>query len=173
MIDKGLMKYHQGGEIQVKKYIGIKLVEAEEMDKLSAYTEIGWDLPRNEDPNEPGYLVKYPDGYQSYCPKDQFEKYNFGLTDGEGITEEDINNMMLNMKSAKVGDCSTYVEVEARSGFTYHEVSSCVSPEKYDDQVGQNIGLNKIADKIWTHLGFVLKWAKYGLSEKPTKTEEK
>lgn len=62
-----------------------------------AYNEYrGWDIPVNEDANEPGYLVEYQDGgkandprhegYISWSPKDAFEKayrprtgLNFGL----------------------------------------------------------------------------------------------
>ena len=33
----------------------------------------GWTLPKDENPKDKGYLVKYPDGYVSWCPKAQFE----------------------------------------------------------------------------------------------------
>ena len=33
----------------------------------------GWTLPKDENPKDKGYLVKYPDGYVSWCPKTQFE----------------------------------------------------------------------------------------------------
>ena len=33
----------------------------------------GWDTPPNENPNDEGYLIKYPDGYESWCQKAQFE----------------------------------------------------------------------------------------------------
>ena len=34
----------------------------------------GWTLPKDENPKDKGYLVKYPDGYVSWCPKAQFEE---------------------------------------------------------------------------------------------------
>lgn len=34
----------------------------------------GWAIPENENPADEGYLVVYPDGYESWCPKAQFEE---------------------------------------------------------------------------------------------------
>lgn len=33
----------------------------------------GWTLLKDENPKNKGYIVKYPDGYVSWCPKAQFE----------------------------------------------------------------------------------------------------
>jgi hypothetical protein len=72
----------------VSKYLGVKMVEAAPM-KLGAYNELkGWTIPADEDPNDDGYLVEYPDGYKSWCPKVQFEIANRpinGLTFGHAI----------------------------------------------------------------------------------------
>lgn len=58
----------------MKKYIGTKSVEAEVMDELTA-VEKGFARP-NEDDHEwrQGYHVRYEDGYESWSPKDVFEK---------------------------------------------------------------------------------------------------
>lgn len=48
----------------------------------------GWKIPENENPADEGYLVKYPDGYESWCPKKQFEEANretSGMTFGWAI----------------------------------------------------------------------------------------
>lgn len=60
----------------MKKYISRKEVQAEPMDELQA-VELGYARP-NEDNHEwrQGYHVLYPDGYHSWCPKNQFEKSN-------------------------------------------------------------------------------------------------
>lgn len=34
----------------------------------------GWTIPEDENPNDEGYLVEYEGGYQSWSPKDVFEK---------------------------------------------------------------------------------------------------
>ena len=60
----------------MEKYIGIKQVEARPLT-LGSYNEYrGWKIPDNEDPNREGYLVKYDTGYESWCPKEEFEKAN-------------------------------------------------------------------------------------------------
>ena len=63
----------------MKKYIGIKVVEAKPLT-LGFYNEYrGWTIPADEDPTTEGYLVKYPDGYESWCPKGQFEEHNSNM----------------------------------------------------------------------------------------------
>ena len=60
----------------MKKYIGVKIVEAKPMS-LGNYNKFrGWAIPDDEDPVAEGYQVKYPDGYVSWCPKKQFEEAN-------------------------------------------------------------------------------------------------
>ena len=58
----------------MKKYIGTKSVEAEVMDELTA-VEKGF-ARSNEDNHEwrHGYHVRYEDGYESWSPKEVFEK---------------------------------------------------------------------------------------------------
>jgi len=65
----------------MKNYLGTKFLEATPM-KLGAYNEFrGWTIPNNEDPEAEGFLVVYPDGYESWSPKGQFEKA-YRETDG-------------------------------------------------------------------------------------------
>lgn len=46
----------------MKRYIGTKVVTARPMTR-GAYNDYrGWTIPANEDPDEAGYLVEYPDG---------------------------------------------------------------------------------------------------------------
>ena len=57
-------------------YLGVKIVNARPMN-LGEYNKYkGWTIPENEDPATEGYLVVYPDGYISWCPKAQFEEAN-------------------------------------------------------------------------------------------------
>ena len=57
----------------MKKYIRCHLVEATPMTRGAYNKKRGWTLPKDENPKDKGYLVKYPDGYVSWCPKAQFE----------------------------------------------------------------------------------------------------
>ena len=58
----------------MKKYIGVKEIEAKPLN-LGDYNKYrGWQIPANEDPARDGYLVKYPDGYESWSPKEVFDE---------------------------------------------------------------------------------------------------
>jgi hypothetical protein len=65
----------------MKKYIGVKMVEAEPMSRFDYCESRGWNVPLDESPMDDGYLIKYPDGYVSWSPKDVFEEA-YRETDG-------------------------------------------------------------------------------------------
>ena len=57
-----------------RTYIGTKTIKAEPMT-LGSYNEYrGWKIPENENPFRDGYLVIYPDGYESWSPREIFEE---------------------------------------------------------------------------------------------------
>lgn len=68
----------------MKRYIGVKLINATAMTR-EEYNELrGWKVPADENPDDEGYLVEYVDGgkpnhpdfagYISWSPKDVFER---------------------------------------------------------------------------------------------------
>lgn len=71
----------------MKTYIGTKIIEAvPAIRKGVRVYEEGQPTPKNMDPVEEGYKVRYPDGYESFSPKAVFEaayrpidSMNFGL----------------------------------------------------------------------------------------------
>ena len=50
----------------------------------------------------------------------------------------------------------TYVTARMKNGFTLRESTTCVDPVNYDEEVGKQICLEKIEDKIWFLLGYAL-----------------
>ena len=50
-----------------------------------------------------------------------------------------------------------------RNGFEIVESSACVSAENYDEKLGREICLEKIRDKVWFLLGFLLQTAVHGV----------
>lgn len=62
-----------------------------------------------------------------------------------------------------MGEKTTVVRAVLRNGFEIVESSSCVSPENYDEELGAEICLEKIRDKVWFLLGFLLQTAVYGI----------
>ncbi len=72
----------------MKSYIGTKIIKAEKMTRGDYNKYRGWQIPKDENPLDEGYLVKYKDGYISWSPKETFERayreakdgcMNFGL----------------------------------------------------------------------------------------------
>lgn len=66
----------------MKKFIGTKIIQAEEMDECTFLKEFKSEDVSNRE-TQLGYHVKYPDGYNSWSPKDVFEDYYRKITDGE------------------------------------------------------------------------------------------
>lgn len=58
----------------MQKYIRCHIVEAEPMTRGDYNKYRGWEIPANENPADEGYHVVYSDGYESWCPKAQFEE---------------------------------------------------------------------------------------------------
>ena len=68
----------------MKKYVGMKIINAKPMTRLEYNTFRGWERPADEDGSDEGYLVEYTDGgkanteqykgYVSWSPKDVFER---------------------------------------------------------------------------------------------------
>lgn len=50
----------------------------------------------------------------------------------------------------------TYVTVRMKNGFTLRESTTCVDPANYNEEVGKEICLQKIEDKVWFLLGYAL-----------------
>lgn len=69
----------------MKKFIGTKVVELTEMNRLEYNDYRGWDLPADENGDDEGYLVEYLDGgkvndsrhagYISWSPKDVADRH--------------------------------------------------------------------------------------------------
>lgn len=146
------------------KAIGVKLVEMLPMTSNEA-KEKGYIV--NNSIEQDGYEIIYPDGYKSWYSKEIVDKSYFVLNennDGSIIMKEDVNNFIAGYKSKTIGDKTTLVEAKTINGFDYIESSACVSKENYNSEIGASICMNKIIDKIWEHLGFVLSWAKNGIN---------
>ena len=73
---------------EYKKYIRCHIVKATPMTRGGSNSLRGKETPQWENPAEEGYHVVYPDGYESWCPKAQFEaagRLIDGMTFGQAI----------------------------------------------------------------------------------------
>ena len=88
----------------MQKFIGVKLVQAEPMKAEEAISK-GYLRVKDSYPNtqQDGYHVVYQDGYNSWCPKEVFDKQYFGVS-SEKVTEIDTQNLISRMGLKPSGD---------------------------------------------------------------------
>ena len=134
------------------KYLMVALVDAE---------QVGSDL----------YSVE-TDGGVSIFSKADFEKYCLPLTDATRITQAEVDAMIGAVDQTQVSPKTTLVRVIAKTGYEDYATSSCVDPANYDDAIGTKLGLKTIEDRLWSHLGFALQWAKNGLTTATAEANE-
>lgn len=147
------------------KAIGIKMVELLAMTAAVAL-EKGYKT-NGKSENDEGYEVTYPDGYKSWCPKEVADASYFILdekNDGSKILKEDVEKFITNVDVITVGAKTTVVNAHTLTGFDTVRHSSCVDPKNYNEELGKQYAMEEVINSLWAHLGFVLQWAKYGLT---------
>lgn len=79
-------------------------------------------------------------------------------TNAPTIDEDRIDWLMedAEIEVQTVFDKCTIVSCKLPNGFVIVESSACVSPENYNEKIGVDICLDKIADKIWELEGYLL-----------------
>lgn len=149
------------------KAIGIKMVDLQPMNAREA-NDKGHRIGEYSFETE-GYEVTYPDGYKSWCPKEVADAAYFPLSednDGTKILKEDVDNFITDVEVMTVGEKTTVVNAHTLTGFDTVRHSSCVDPKNYSEELGKEYAMEEVVNNLWTHLGFVLQWAKYGLNAK-------
>ena len=90
----------------MKKYIGTKTVQATPAVKKGGKVYLpGDEIPKSMEPSEDGYKVVYSNGYESWCPKDEFEK-NYHLAE----TPVDRMHIEYDELREKSGKLNAYLE---------------------------------------------------------------
>ena len=162
---------------ELEAYIGTKIVQAEpatrgealaimnKLDEVEIARIIG-QMPAD------GYRVIYSDGYESWSPKEIFEQAYLKLmvnselqTDKPSVSQEMVDAFISSYEVCTMGNKCTVVRAILRNGFEIVESSACVSEENYDEEMGAQICLSKIKDKVWFLLGFLLQTAIHGVKE--------
>lgn len=77
---------------------------------------------------------------------------------GNFIKESDVQEILKDsqVKVFTVFDKCTIVAVKLPNGFTICESTGCIDPENYSEEIGKEICLEKIIDKIWLLEGYNL-----------------
>ena len=122
------------------------------------------------EPEEPGYRVRYPDGYESWSPKDVFERAYLPVTinpdlrtEAPSISQQMVDDFIRETEVITMGGKTTVVRAILRNGFEVVESSASVSAENYDEALGAKICMEHIKDKVWMLLGFLLQTAIHGV----------
>lgn len=124
--------------------------------------------------NALGYEVTYDNGCKVWCPKEIADSIYFKLdekNDGTKILKEDVENFITDVDVITVGDKTTVVNAHTITGFDTIAHSSCVDPKNYSKELGKQYAMEEVINSLWAHLGFVLQWAKNGLSLKKENNE--
>lgn len=125
----------------------------------------------NEVINQDGYKVVYQNGYESWCPKEEFEKNSLEVFSNKKLTNSPISvskDMIIDLiqrstiNTQTIDGKTTIVHCVLPNGFTMVESSSCVDPLNYQEDIGRQICLENIENKLWGLLGFLLCSAKEG-----------
>lgn len=156
----------------MKQYIGTKLIEAEKAYRVDGKVVT---LAENRVPCgsevERGYKVRYADGYESFSPAEVFERAYLPLevngelkTEAPSISAEMVERFIDHHETVTMGGKTTVVRAVLRNGFEIVESSSCVSAENYDEKLGEEICMERIRNKIWELLGFLLQTAVGGVN---------
>ena len=155
----------------MKTYIGTKIIEAAPAIRMGGKVYDANELiPRSMELVEEGYKVRYQDGYESFSPKDVFERFYLELTVNPelrtkkpSISQKMVDDFIVAKEVSTLGDKVTVVRATLRNGFELVESSACVSPENYDEKLGAKICMEKIEEKVWFLLGFLLQTGVNGL----------
>ena len=169
----------------MKQYIGTKIVEAEPatlyelkegghfMKKASEeWTEENARIPDLASSTREGYAVRYTDGYESWSPKDVFERAYLPIEvnenlkpDQPSVSQKMVDDFIAEVHVTTLGEKTTVIRAVLVNGFEIVDASSCVSPENYSEELGKKICLERIKGKVWMLLGFLLQTGVSGVKK--------
>lgn len=80
------------------------------------------------------------------------------------VTQKEVDENMKDVLVRTVeefGKPCTYVTVRMKNGFTLRESTTCVDPANYSEEIGKEICLKRIENKVWFLLGYALQEKAY------------
>jgi hypothetical protein len=74
------------------------------------------------------------------------------------VTQQQIDDLIKNaeVRTYTAFDKCTVVLVQLKNGFILTESSACVDPMNYDEDMGYEICMERIKNKLWELEGYVL-----------------
>ena len=149
---------------EIKKYIRTDIVDARRM-RYGEFVESFKVVPDVSTYHNANGFVVYGD--EPFWVDERTFKNNFievknntNLTGSfYSIGEKMVEDFIATKRVEQLGVKTTLVAVELKNGFEIIETSSCVDADNFDMNIGEEICMKKIKDKIWTFLGFLLQSA--------------
>lgn len=123
---------------ELLRYIGVKLVEAMPMTRGEYRNYRNWEIDPTENPSDEGYFVVYPDGYESWCPKEQFEEAN-RRTDGMSFGHA-IQAMKAGHRVTRAGWNGKGMWIVLMTGMKLPPYSDQTTDRKVNDRTAKWIG---------------------------------
>ena len=77
------------------------------------------------------------------------------------ITVEFLKNEIVSVDYGRGVGTLTHCYITVKNGFVFTGESSCVSPELFNEKIGQEVAYDNAFDKMWSHYGFWLKQKLY------------
>ena len=76
------------------------------------------------------------------------------------VTKERIDQLIADSltEQSTIGSKTTFVRLILPCGFELTETSSCVDPANYDPEIGKEICMKRITDRLWQLEGYRLAW---------------
>lgn len=93
----------------------------------------------------------------------------FEITTLDSLTEKDIDNFIKEeqVKTDTVaGKLVTRVDIICINGFVFSESSACLDNNNYSEEIGAKCCREKIKDKLWSYLAFVMACGLNGFDKK-------
>lgn len=140
-----------------RQFLTVKVVEAEEVTEGDYYQAQGYGNGYDNF-KEKVYRIFYENGYVSMLPKNVFLGNAYEI-ENNSITPEVVKSFIKNTEITTeriYGKLNTVLSYELVNGFVGIETSSCVDEKNYSKEIGEQILLERLYDKIWFGLGFAL-----------------
>lgn len=152
-------------------FIGCKIIQAAPLS-LAKFQSLFKN--NNKIVNDmPGYIVRYPDGYTSWSPKEAFEKHylGMGMVDADGklhkndrfITIDMLNNLIARF-DGEGSDMALIQKMTTVFGFIDFEiVSNNNGPSFMDPEIAKMTTVTQLRNRLFKSLLFMEMWARNGL----------
>lgn len=98
------------------------------------------------------------DKYFEIIEEKQYDSVDTTFKFQTKVTGKDVDDLMERSKFVidTVFDKCTIVSCQLPNGFVIVETSSCVDPDNYDEDLGVDVCMKRIKDKVWELEGYLL-----------------